>query len=231
VEKKINFKNISVLVLTYLFGCISSFILLYRKDISIKDIQLLLSKDTYIEDVQVTELTNDTQEVVETVTEPIQAPESICVDVSGAVKNPGVYCLEEGSLMVDALKKAGGFVAEAGYKYISMNLNLSSKLKSSSKIYIPYIKDLYCETVEFELPSKIVKVIQPIETEVEEEGTPACININSATKEQLDSLPGVGPSTAQKIIDARPFTSIEGIKNVSGIGDSTYNEIKEKICI
>lgn len=231
MEKKINLKNISILIGTYLLGCISSFILLYRKDISIKDIQLLLSKDTYVEDTQ--SFQEELGPVVkeDAIIEPVKAPTSVCVDVSGAVKNPGVYCLEEGTLVVDALKKAGGFISEAGYKYISMNLNLSAKLQANAKIYIPYIKDLYCETVEFELPSKIVKVIQPIETEDEEEETPACININSATKDQLDLLPGIGPSTAQKIIDARPFNSIDEIKNVSGIGDSIYSEIEVLICI
>lgn len=229
MKKKIDFKNILILTLAYIVGCITSFILLYHKDISIKDIQLLLSHDTYVDEID-TNITQTAQiEPPVEVVEPITA--DICVDVSGAVKNAGVYCMKDGSRIVDALKKAGGFVNDSAYKYISMNINLSAKLQDNSKLYIPYIKDLYCESIEFELPQKIERVIQPIEVPTEEEETTTCVNINSASKDGLDSLPGIGPSTAQKIIDARPFTSIEDIKNVSGIGDSTYEEIKELICV
>lgn len=59
----------------------------------------------------------------------------------------------------------------------------------------------------------------------------SCININSASIDELDSLPGIGQSTAQKIIDARPFSSVEGLLDVSGIGDSKYESIKDLVCI
>lgn len=58
-----------------------------------------------------------------------------------------------------------------------------------------------------------------------------CVNINTATLDELDGLQGIGASTAQKIIDARPYSEIEDIKNVSGIGDSKYEQIKNEICI
>ena len=61
--------------------------------------------------------------------------------------------------------------------------------------------------------------------------TADCINLNTATLEELDSLDGIGAATAQRIIDARPFGEVEDLKQVSGIGDSKYEKIKDKVCI
>ena len=68
-------------------------------------------------------------------------------------------------------------------------------------------------------------------TNNQSDSTQSCININTATKDQLTTLDGVGESTAQKIIDARPFSTIEDILNVSGIGESTYAKFKDDICV
>ena len=77
----------------------------------------------------------------------------------------------------------------------------------------------------------------PNDTEVETEGnsqnsdSTECTNINSASMEELDALTGIGPSTAQKIIDGRPYQKIEDLLNVSGIGDATFAKFKDIICV
>jgi len=136
----------------------------------------------------------------------------IYVDLKGAVKNPGVYKLEKDSRMFQVIQLAGGLTVDADENAINMSIMLSDQ----DAVYIPTIDEEY-----------------PIITIVEDNGIGGIININSATVESLQTLPGIGPSTAQKIIDYRSeiglFETIEDIMNVSGIGESTYNEIKDLI--
>lgn len=169
----------------------------------------------------------------------------IKVDISGAVRNPGVYCFEEGSVIQDAVDKAKGFDTAYGYKYISRKINLAYELKDNQKIYFPFADDLICELQSFspEVEKEVVitedteGVVEDNTTEnIEEEidnndDNIGCININTATKEELMELNGVGESTAQKIIDGRPYTVIEDIKNVKGIGDATFEKMKDDICL
>jgi competence protein ComEA len=170
-------------------------------------------------------------------------PCPIKVDVSGAVRNPGVYCLKEGSVIQDAVDIAKGFNTAYGYKYISRKINLAYELKDNQKIYFPFKEDLVCELQPFspdvekeEVVTEENKVEEDVkgstdtkEDEKEEENV--CINLNTATKEQLIQLTGVGESTAKKIMDARPFEKVEDILNVSGIGDATFEKIKDDICL
>lgn len=176
-------------------------------------------------------------------------PCSIKVDVSGAVRNPGVYCFEEGSVIQDAVEKANGFDTAYGYKYISRKVNLAYELKDNQKIYFPFTDDLVCELQSFS-PEVEKLVITTTQNKAEEDvkgetntseqveddnetgsGEDSCISINNGSKEELMELSGVGESTAKKIIDARPFNTIEDILNVSGIGDATFDKIKNDICL
>lgn len=163
---------------------------------------------------------------------------SIFVDVSGAVKNPGVYCFDPGNRVVDAVQKAGGFVSTTSLAYVYRNLNLSKELSNSQKIYVPSNSELLCELKEFTLKENEVMPVNAGEEttgqttqDPEEQAEEECININTATITELDSLNGIGLSTAQKIIDNRPYNSIEDILNVSGIGEATYEKFKDNICI
>jgi competence protein ComEA len=113
-----------------------------------------------------------------------------------------------------------------------MKINLSELITNHQKIYIPFEEDVYCE----------VKNLQYIDTPQEppkqeennndtSDSTQTCININTASKDQLTTLNGIGDSTAQKIIDGRPYTKPGDILNVSGIGESTYQKFKDDICV
>jgi competence protein ComEA len=157
---------------------------------------------------------------------------NIVVDIAGAVKEPGVYCFNQGSRVVDVIERAKGFDKGVAYKYVAMKMNLASLIDNYQKIYIPYEEDVYCEL-------KNLQYIDAQETSQQQDNTgnntsdstQTCININSATKEQLTTLDGIGESTAQKIIDARPFEKVEDILNVSGIGEATYEKFKNDICV
>lgn len=164
---------------------------------------------------------------------------AIPVDVRGAVVNPGVYCLpSESSVLNDAVVLAGGVNLNSyAFKYVSQSINFAQPVKPGEKVYIPFQDDVVCEKKKaVENPSSTVASAQSGSgTQKDYNDTSyknaACINLNSATKEELDTLAGVGASIAQKIIDARPFAKIEDIKNVSGIGDAMYEKIKEEICL
>lgn len=166
----------------------------------------------------------------------------IHVDVSGALKRPGVFCLEEGSMVIDAITKAGGFTNQVAYRFVARKINLSQVLINNQKIYIPYEEETDCKLLSFLPQAKEVETIinNTSNTKLPTSETPAddsqdssekCININTATVEQLDTLNGVGPSMAQKIIEGRPYSKIEDLLNISGVGEVTFTKFKDQICI
>jgi competence protein ComEA len=148
---------------------------------------------------------------------PVPTDKPIVVQISGAVPRPGVYALPEGARMQDLISAAGGFLAEADKETI----NLARTLEDGERIDIAYV-----EGFSPVIPTAAPEVV---------EATTDLININTASSAELESLPGIGPTTAQKIIDYRdangPFLSIEDIINVSGIGPGTYERIKDLITV
>lgn len=162
---------------------------------------------------------------------------SIFVDISGALRTPGVYCFNQGDRVIDAVKKAGGFNGNTSLEYVARSINLSKVLINNQKIYIPSKEELLCELKPFTLKEEEIITQEPEENAPPEEditNNPVendCININSASITELDSLTGIGPSTAQKIIDSRPYNLITDLLKVSGIGQATYDKFKNNICI
>lgn len=137
----------------------------------------------------------------------------IFVDVDGAVKNPGVYELTQGDRVNDAIDKAGGLSEDA----YTRNLNKARLLEDGEKIYIPDKSEQFVENNTVTLYNT---------------GEDNLININTATKEQLMALNGIGEAYAERIIEYRKkskFSSIEEIKNVKGIGEKTFDKIKDSI--
>ena len=139
--------------------------------------------------------------------------DSIKVHITGEINNPGLIELTSGDRILDAIEKAGGVTDMAD----TSKVNLAYILSDGEKIYIPSINDE--DDVEF----------------IEGSTTNSKVNINTATLEQLQTLNGVGESIAQSIIAYREengkFSSIEEIKNVSGIGDSKFEKIKDYITV
>jgi competence protein ComEA len=161
---------------------------------------------------------------------PTLAP--IAVDVTGAVTRPGLYKFPEGSRVQDAIDAAGGLLADADTKAI----NLAARLEDGQQLAIPY-KEGTAPAAATEAP--VFSFATPegtgSESNSESNSDVELIDINTATLEQLDTLPGIGPATAQKIIDYRttngPFGTIEDIMKVAGIGPATFDNIQDLITV
>ncbi len=230
---KIKLKNISILSLFFCLGYISNILVLNWGEIDIYQYISKLREENVITEIE------ENIVVEKEICEPKVVIEEevdtcpILVDISGAVKSPGVYCFEKGSSVVDAVKKAKGFTLDAGFKYISMRINLATVMVDNSKIYIPFEMDYDCKLLTFNLPKDVVDITIPdIEDGEEDTEEPSeCISINTATQQELETLSGVGPSTALKIVEGRPYTVLEDLLNVSGIGEATFNGFKDSICL
>ena len=176
------------------------------------------------------------------------------VDIKGAVKKQGIYRMEKESTINDVIKKAGGLLKTA----TTIDINLSKQVYNEMVIYISTKAEYNKKNKEeksqkVEVASKDIyvsdynnttanKVILPNNSNSEDsnvieerEGQSTLININTATLEQLQKIPGIGESKAEKIISYRNenglFKSIEDIMNVSGIGNSIYEKIKDYITV
>lgn len=152
-------------------------------------------------------------EIIETGPEPVT---KIFVDVGGAVLKPGIYEFSSDSRTNDALIAAGGLAEAADRDWVSQNLNLAAKLTDGGKIYVPYRGE---DTVKVG-PSQSKG---PTFSER--------ININTASLAELDTLWGIGPATAQKIIDSRPYSKIEDLLDKKIVKTNVYEAIKDKITV
>lgn len=177
-------------------------------------------------------LENISQDIIinnqtENTTEENNNQEKIVIHITGAICNEGIYELEENSRIADAVKMAGGLKEDADLKQI----NLAYVLEDGMKINIPSKNDNSNENINnTENYITKEKLNSSNNTNIAKTSK---ININSATQTELETLPGIGPSTALKIINYRKekgkFNKIEDIKNVNGIGESKFNKIKEFI--
>lgn len=135
----------------------------------------------------------------------------IKVDVEGEVQNPGVYELSSDARVQDALIAAGGLTPEANRNAI----NLAAKIADGQKIYVPAEGEVMTGTTR--------------STNSGQASITGVISINSASQAELEELPGIGPVTAQKIIDNRPYGSIEEILSRKVVGKATFEKIKDLI--
>lgn len=133
----------------------------------------------------------------------------IYVDVAGAVQNPGMFKLTAGSRVNDALSAAGGLSGEADRDWVETTLNLAAKVNDGDKLFIPSLS----ETSEG--PPKVSDKI----------------NINTASLAELDTLYGIGPATAQKIIDGRPYSKIEDLVAKKAVSQTVFERIKDEISL
>ena len=132
----------------------------------------------------------------------------VYVDVAGAVQNPGMFKLSNGSRVNDALTAAGGLSEEADRDWVETTLNLAAKVSDGDKLYIPTIGQAEVKSAASDK-----------------------ININTASLSQLDILYGVGPATAQKIIDGRPYSKIEDLVAKKAVSQTVFDRIKDEISL
>ena len=196
-----------------------------------------LPKEKTIDTVKVQKIKKEKKE------ETIEKVEEYMVDIKGEVNNPGIYKLKKGSRVIDVVGEAGGLTESADTSVI----NLSKKITDEMVIIIYSRQEVenWVATKQQEeyLQKKcLLEEEGQVEndacieekTEPEEKQPSTMVNINTATKEELMTLPGIGETKAEAIISYRektPFQKIEDLKNVSGIGDSTFEEIKSNITV
>ena len=151
----------------------------------------------------------------------------IVIYVTGAVKKEGIYEIEENSRIADCIEIAGGLNEDADIN----NINLAYILCDGMKIHIPR-KNENINQIQDNTKSYISTDSNNKDND-KTNNKNIKVNINTANQAELETLPGIGPSTALKIIEYRKengkFNNIEDIKNVSGIGDSKFNKVKEFI--
>lgn len=182
----------------------------------------IIESDTLTESGNVVKEANNEQTAESIDTDDSQP---FVVYVTGEVNNPGVFELKETERVIDAIDAAGGYTEKAGINY----LNLASPITDGQMIYVPSIE-------EIENGNITSLTLETTGTgQYSESGTNGgLININTATKEELMALPGIGESKADKIISYREengkFSSPEGIMEISGIKEGLYNKIKDSIC-
>ncbi len=167
--------------------------------------------------------------------------DNIKVYVVGCVKKEGVVTLKKGQIIEDAIKAAGGATKAADLR----NINLVYELNDNEMLIIYSKKKSTKKQIASASSSSNSKVSgyrvikdsggTVVEEKPSGESSREKININTATDAELDTLPGVGPATAQKILAYREqcgnFKTIDDIKNVSGIGDSKFNDMKDSIAV
>lgn len=186
------------------------------------------------------EISNQDLEVNNT-QENNQKNETIVVHISGAVNIEGIVELDLGSRIANAIEKAGGIKENADMT----DINLAYPLEDGMKIYIPTKEETEVNKNNENTPAESYvtassggvnskETTNSTQTNTSDMSSKK-VNINKATQEELDTLPGIGPSIASKIIDYREqngkFNSIEEIKEVSGIGEAKYEKIKDSITI
>lgn len=152
---------------------------------------------------------------------PAPSPAPIMVYVDGAVQHPGVYALPQDSRALDAIQAAGGFSQKANQGAI----NLAARLKDGDRLTIPETGTPAAPTSSGVPGSSRSKDISP----------GSVVNINTATLEELQTLPGIGSTRAQDIIDYRQahgdFKTIEDLMNVTGIGEATFERLKDLVTV
>lgn len=149
----------------------------------------------------------------------------IVVEVSGAVVAPNVYKLQSGARIEEAIELAGGFDESADMVWVGKYLNQAAFLEDGQKIYIP------AKGNQSNSASANNQGVDETVSEVLTANTSEFVNINEATLSELDKLQGIGPVYAQKIIENRPYSTVEDLSSKGIIPDKTFESIKESISV
>ena len=154
---------------------------------------------------------------------PTATPAPIRVYVSGAVARPGVYALPWDSRIEEAIAAAGGSNTDADL----LRVNLAQRLHDEQQIYVPHKTEVFTPVLP---TAAVLTATAPAPSAPEHR-----ININTASAGELETLPGIGPVLAQRVIDYRqvngPFRKPEDIKEVKGIGEVTFEQLRQLISI
>lgn len=145
----------------------------------------------------------------------------LMVEVSGAVNSPGVYELASEGRVKDAIEAAGGLTDEADIKWVERYLNKASYITDGQKIYIPQTGEASANNQDGDTTISNVLSSQ----------SGSAVNINTASVEELDKLKGIGPVYAQKIIDNRPYSSVEELLMKKAITQKIYDDNRDLLTV
>lgn len=150
-----------------------------------------------------------------------QPASAVVVDIEGAVARPGIHELIDGSRLGDAIDAAGGYAPTVDLAAASRALNLAARLTDGQQIHVPALGEA---------------AVPPTSGTQSNSGTPSggLIDLNHASAEELDTLPGIGPVTAAKIIDARtqaPFATVDELQSRSVVGPSTFEKLRDLVTV
>jgi len=151
--------------------------------------------------------------------------EEVVIEVSGAVETPGVYRLSINARIEDALIAAGGISVDADRDWMEKTLNRAAKISDGQKIYIPRIN----EQISGASASNVTGYQST--SSVGGSSLTKMVNINVASQKELESLWGIGPVTAQNIIEQRPYSSVEELLNKKILKTNVYETNKDKLSI
>ena len=173
----------------------------------------ILEKETQTQQTNTSEIVKESE---------LATVNQIYVHICGSVNNSGVYMCDSNSRLFEVIELAGGFTQEADETY----LNLVEKISDGQRIYVPSKEEV--------LTGNIENISQVNNNQAQSNIATSLININTASKEQLMTLPGIGEAKALDIMSYRStngnFKNTEDIKNISGIKESAYSKIKDLIC-
>jgi len=189
--------------------------------VSVISLIIFLNSSSQKEEIKISETKNQ-----------ITSVKKIFVDISGSVNKPGLYQLNNNSRIKEAIDKAGGLSDDADKGYFNRNFNLARFLSDQEKIYIPSVWEV--QNGYFIENPQTLNYIQPINQQsivFNSDSSQNLININQASLDELDTLPGIGKVLGQKIIDNRPYQSLEDLINKKVINKSVFEKIKDLISL
>ncbi len=166
---------------------------------------------------------------------PVTAEKMIYIEISGAIKKPDVYRVPSGTRLYELIDKAGGLSSEADSGYIARNYNMSKLVADQEKIYMP-TKDDIANGIFIEPKERVLAYSEeePSDEQINDQQSTGndqdlTISLNISTQEELETLPGVGPVTANKIINGRPYSTVDELLSRKIVNSSTFEKIREFI--
>ena len=243
-----NKKIICIIVIIFLIGL---YIIINKLTNNYNE-EIITTEESNIEaeeDNEIDVVTESSENSEDENNESEEEDKKIYVYVTGEVNNPGVVILNKGSRITDAINAAGGTTSKANTTKVNlvyiledgMKVNIPSKEEANNGSNFEYItKDSGEGAGDSNISNRSSSSVESSDR-AEEVGTTkkerssSIVNINTATQTELETLPGIGPSTALKIINYRKetgkFSNIEELKNVNGIGDSKFETLKKFITV
>ena len=218
-EKK---KKILIIATVLIIALIGGIIYFYTQA---SDADFLNFEDEKNETIDTSDWTNS---IIEDTT---KEEKKILIHITGEVNNPGVVSLKEGARIIDAINEAGGSTEKADLGKV----NLAYILEDAQKVYIPSTNEADNKDYVSESSGQITVVTDSANDLIAKANEKIMVNINTANEVELQRIPGIGEIIASRIVAYRKqngkYKTIEDIQNVSGVGTSKFQKIKQYICV